>query len=102
MGLCAFALLYYLYRTCTATAALVLRLGRADGPNCTRGFLGRSSSVVRLQCAERFFPSLIDKTGATTMAEKQQKLVLMEKIRSEEHTSELQSLRHLVCRLLLA
>src|SRR5437899_8716739 len=28
-------------------------------------------------------------------------LILLSKLRSEEHTSELQSLRHLVCRLLL-
>src|SRR5262245_62872090 len=34
-------------------------------------------------------------------ARKDQRLALFCRIRSEEHTSELQSLRHLVCRLLL-
>src|SRR5262245_62213430 len=42
-----------------------------------------------------------DKSGNTWAGRGAQPIWLREKLRSEEHTSELQSLRHLVCRLLL-
>src|SRR5262245_64181486 len=46
-----------------------------------------------LKAAKKFFSWTLEKFGLS--------LSTIENIRSEEHTSELQSLRHLVCRLLL-
>src|SRR5690625_387170 len=46
----------------------------------------------------KFGKRVLDSTGALALQEKPEKLVV---IRSEEHTSELQSRGHLVCRLLL-
>src|SRR5205814_3693354 len=44
----------------------------------------------------------VDRRDAVDLAEHAEDLlVMLSQIRSEEHTSELQSLRHLVCRLLL-
>src|SRR5262245_63076255 len=45
--------------------------------------------------------ALIDATNAQKLAASQQAAKAQAAARSEEHTSELQSLRHLVCRLLL-
>src|SRR5438045_5584214 len=52
--------------------------------------------IVSASYGDRTHPTLIDSQVATPAASRGFELV-----RSEEHTSELQSLRHLVCRLLL-
>src|SRR5205814_3852339 len=55
-------------------------------------------AMFRLFCKSSLPPELIVRSVAegSTLA-----VVLICSVRSEEHTSELQSLRHLVCRLLL-
>src|SRR5258708_29750063 len=46
-------------------------------------------------------PSLAQKSGRVRVVDHGQRVVFLGKTRSEEHTSELQSPDHLVCRLLL-
>src|SRR5205814_7858524 len=58
-----------------------------DGRPATRAFAGER--LARVVCADR---EMLDDAGVDAIADA---------LRSEEHTSELQSLRHLVCRLLL-
>src|SRR5205814_6929447 len=62
---------------------------------------------VDTRCAEEMqaghgrFESVIEHRGAFRAPDVREQARREEPIRSEEHTSELQSLRHLVCRLLL-
>src|ERR1035438_10228101 len=58
--------------------------------NNPRGATIALGPAVRYWLAERWVISAVDRLGCT-----------FSRVRSEEHTSELQSLRHLVCRLLL-
>src|ERR1035441_3946644 len=58
-------------------------------------FFGSARFHSRSQAEEAL--QLLDKPSSATLAPEEEQ----ERIRSEEHTSELQSLRHLVCRLLL-
>src|SRR5205814_8784906 len=48
-----------------------------------------------------FLPSVYQGTALNAQGEPINNMVRPKELRSEEHTSELQSLRHLVCRLLL-
>src|SRR5262245_64684734 len=51
--------------------------------------------------SESTSPSNLDRAALLEFAQKYGREAVVEAVRSEEHTSELQSLRHLVCRLLL-
>src|SRR5437899_10013132 len=54
-----------------------------------------------LDSAEALLRAALDSTAQAAPADRNNALVWDGIVRSEEHTSELQSLRHLVCRLLL-
>src|SRR5436853_3383561 len=57
------------------------------------------ASLLRLSFA--FGRKRVGDTELTNALDRESHLGLLSRSRSEEHTSELQSLRHLVCRLLL-
>src|SRR5262245_62626715 len=59
--------------------------------------IGYSLELGKAVCSE----GKVNAVGAFTRCGDQRKVKLVPDPRSEEHTSELQSLRHLVCRLLL-
>src|SRR5437899_10034337 len=72
------------FRSPTSQRRSSWRGGRSGFP---RQALGRTSAFRRRRCP--------DTSGC------RRRLAVRRALRSEEHTSELQSLRHLVCRLLL-
>src|SRR5262245_63337152 len=78
------------------TKGLTLVCNSLGDPGATRGqILAENRQVKKLIAAFSVRP------GTPTASEEQITAGEMEVERSEEHTSELQSLRHLVCRLLL-
>src|ERR1035438_1358525 len=83
-----------------------LLAGRADGCKntglCQLGFPGRKTSQLSIVEVVTFLHerSAFRYTFCTIMEERYPLSSPLHADRSEEHTSELQSLRHLVCRLL--
>src|SRR5947199_2812039 len=57
--------------------------------------------VVRRSCAGDHFFQILNEADVFLVLAGRRKIDVALHVRSEEHTSELQSLRHLVCRLLL-
>src|SRR5262245_63021445 len=79
---------------CSSDLALRRRESRPDPRTCLRGPHHRQGDCCRaLECVGRRAEPALDAAAAGFGAVRRR--------RSEEHTSELQSLRHLVCRLLL-
>src|SRR5690348_17438824 len=69
--------------------------GKGDGPLV----LGAAAAALHRQARELLAAG--DALGARVAAEKGRRVLVWQQARSEEHTSELQSPVHLVCRLLL-
>src|SRR5262245_62606518 len=84
----------------TTASLIAQRLRRVDG----RGPAGREVGGEQADDAEHRRRGDADAGGQRRLSEELERLVPLDRQeaqqRSEEHTSELQSLRHLVCRLL--
>src|SRR5205814_10705555 len=100
--------------TTIATNALLERRGARVVLVTTRGFedllwLRRQDRAALYDLARDHAPPLVARSDVVAVAERTGPEGVLEplgedevaRVRSEEHTSELQSLRHLVCRLLL-
>src|SRR5262245_63400612 len=100
--------------------AMLVRSRSGHGPMRTPSETDRNGSeaahVARVHVAELVLVHAVDREAAVPLLERDARLEARERraqaqvapvaqrelaLRSEEHTSELQSLRHLVCRLLL-
>src|SRR5437899_7339688 len=98
------------HRSCAARDTSKLSTGPSFGAGCSHGRTSRGpvtwslstklspaiTSVKKIQSGSKFVLAILKRlrTGTANLTSKSS-------VRSEEHTSELQSLRHLVCRLLL-
>src|SRR2546423_9051738 len=69
--------------------------------HCGAGRDDRRKSSLFFWKAGRPHPSILDDNDARLFSESRRRPICSGAVRSEEHTSELQSLAHLVCRLLL-
>src|ERR1035438_2474264 len=82
-------------------AAATIASNAASRPASSASIAGNCSSSVEKFVAIPNFPSSITTMCSSPGAPPASHTALSLSYRSEEHTSELQSLRHLVCRLLL-